>query len=132
MRRKGSLYYEDTVTLSLLVDQNWLDQYGEALTALSDAVLEKYNIQIELENKTNGSDGDNLVKTRLAAGEMTDLLIFNSGAQLTSLNPAEYFVDLTEYDFMDRVQDIFKEAVDHRRKGIRHAGIQQQCGRYHL
>ena len=108
---EGEPYYEDTVTLSLLVDQNWLDQYGEALTALSDAALEKYNIQIELENKTNGSDGDNLVKTRLAAGEMTDLLIFNSGAQLTSLNPAEYFVDLTEYDFMDRVQDIFKEAV---------------------
>lgn len=65
---EGEPYYEDTVTLSLLVDQNWLDQYGEALTALSDAVLEKYNIQIELENKTNGSDGDNLVKTRLAAG----------------------------------------------------------------
>ncbi|MDO5422638.1 MAG: extracellular solute-binding protein [Eubacteriales bacterium] len=104
-------YYDETVTLTLLVDQGWLDTYGEALEALSDAALEKYNIEIDLENKTNGSDGDNLVKTRLAAGEMTDLLIFNSGAQLTALNPAEYFVDLTDYDFMDNVQEIFKESV---------------------
>lgn len=79
----GDEKYEDTVTLSLLVDQNWLETYGDALQALSDATLEKYNIEIELENKTNGSEGDNIVKTRLAAGEMTDLLIFNSGAQFS-------------------------------------------------
>lgn len=103
--------YEETVTLSLLVDQNWLDSYGTALEALSDAALEKYNIQIELENKTNGSDGDNIVKTRLAAGEMTDLLIFNSGAQFTALNPSEYFVDLTECEFMDTVDETFKQSV---------------------
>lgn len=102
---------EEPITLSLLVDQNWLDSYGTALEAVSDAALEKYNIQIELENKTNGSDGDNTVKTRLAAGEMTDLLIFNSGAQLMSLNPTEYFQDLSEYDFMDSVNETFKKAV---------------------
>lgn len=107
----GDEKYEDTVTLSLLVDQNWLETYGDALQALSDATLEKYNIEIELENKTNGSEGDNIVKTRLAAGEMTDFLIFNSGAQFSALNPEEYFLDLTDYDFMDNVNDIFKQAV---------------------
>ncbi len=105
------VYYDETVTLSCLVDQNWLDSYGEALEALSEAALEKYNIQIELENKTNGSDGDNQVKTRLAAGEMTDLLIFNSGAQLMALNPAEYFVDLTNEPCMANVDETFKKAV---------------------
>ena len=80
----GTDYYDEIVTLSLLVDQDWLNTYEPALQALSDAALEKFNIEIELENKTNGSDGDNIVKTRLAAGEMTDLLIFNSGAQFTA------------------------------------------------
>ena len=105
------VYYDETVTLSCLVDQNWLDSYGEAIEALSEAALEKYNIQIELENKTNGSDGDNQVKTRLAAGEMTDLLIYNSGAQLMALNPAEYFVDLTNEPCMANVDETFKKAV---------------------
>lgn len=104
-------YYEETVTVSLLVDQNWLDTYGEALQALSDAALEKFNIEIELENKTNGSDGDNIVKTRLAAGEMTDLLIFNSGAQFTALNPAEYFMDITDEDFAENIDENFKASV---------------------
>lgn len=107
----GTDYYDETVTLSLLVDQDWLNTYEPALQALSDAALEKFNIEIELENKTNGSDGDNIVKTRLAAGEMTDLLIFNSGAQFTALNPNEYFVDMTDSSFMENVDENFKEAV---------------------
>ncbi|MDR1876917.1 MAG: extracellular solute-binding protein [Flavobacteriaceae bacterium] len=101
-----------TIMLSVLVDQNWLETYGLALQAVSDAALEKYNIKIELENKANGSEGDNTVKTRLAAGEMTDLLIFNSGAQLMSLNPSEYFVDLTDIDIMGKVDENFKKAVE--------------------
>lgn len=116
----GTDYYDETVTLSLLVDQDWLNTYEPALQALSDAALEKFNIEIELENKTNGSDGDNIVKTRLAAGEMTDLLIFNSGAQFTALNPNEYFVDMTDSSFMENVDENFKEAVsvDGRAYGI--------------
>ena len=104
----GTDYYDEIVTLSLLVDQDWLNTYEPALQALSDAALEKFNIEIELENKTNGSDGDNIVKTRLAAGEMTDLLIFNSGAQFTALNPNEYFVDMTDSSFMENVDENFK------------------------
>jgi raffinose/stachyose/melibiose transport system substrate-binding protein len=102
----------ETVTLSLLVDQNWLETYGNALYSVSDEAFEKFNIKIELENKANGSEGDNTVKTRLAAGEMTDLLIFNSGAQLLSLNPTEYFVDITNDPSMENVDDNFKKAVE--------------------
>lgn len=104
-------YYDETVTLTVLVDQDWLTTYEDAIMAISDATLEKYNIKIELENRINGSDGDNQVKTRLAAGEMTDILIFNSGAQLMALNPESYFVDLSGYDFIDTIDDNFVEAV---------------------
>lgn len=104
-------YYDETVTLTVLIDQDWLASYEDALMALSDAALEKYNIQLELENRINGSDGDNLVKTRLAAGEMTDILIFNSGAQLMALNPEAYFMDLSDQDFINNVNDTFLDAV---------------------
>ena len=52
-----------------------------------------------------GAEADNIVKTRLASGDMADLLIYNSGALLSALNPGEYFIDIS--------QDVYKRQVSH-------------------
>ena len=43
-----------------------------------------------------GTEGDNLVKTRLATGDMNDIFFYNSGSLLQALHPADTLVDLSE------------------------------------
>ena len=45
------------------------------------------NVTIDIETRPGGTEGDNLVKTRLATGEMTDIFWYNSGSLLQALNP---------------------------------------------
>ncbi len=95
-------------TLTLLTD-------GEVSLAGLEAVLalakEKLGITVEVEQRAGGADGDNIVKTRLASGDMADLCIYNAGSLLTALNPSEYFLDLSNEDWIARLDDTFKGAV---------------------
>jgi raffinose/stachyose/melibiose transport system substrate-binding protein len=56
-------------------------------------------------------EGDNIVKTRLATGEMTDLFWYNSGSLLQALNPTETLVDLSDQSFMSNVNGAFIAGV---------------------
>lgn len=69
------------------------------------------DIKIDVELIPTGGDGDNLVKTRLATGDMTDLLWYNSGSLFHALNPRERFVDLTDEPYQDAILDSFKSVV---------------------
>lgn len=100
--------YKETVTLTLLIDNQ---QALDGLKAASEAIKEKYNIATEFELRPGGSDGDNLVKTRLATGDMSDLCFYNSGSLFQALNPEQNFVDLTNEPFMENIIDSFKTCV---------------------
>jgi len=100
----------EPVTLTYLVD----DGEGSQLPAhaLADAYMELHpNVTIEIENRPQGGDGDNVVKTRLATGDMTDVFWYNAGSLLQALNPSDTLVDLTNEPFMDNVDDAFKQTV---------------------
>ena len=99
---------EEKVTLTILVDnQSNLD----GMKAVTEKIEEKYNIATEFETRPGGGEGDNLVKTRLATGDMTDLVAYNSGSLMQALNPEQNFVDLTEEPFMENIADDFKASV---------------------
>lgn len=95
-------------TLTFLIDNQ---TQVDGIKAITDAFEEKYNIKTEFETRPGGSEGDNIVKTRLATGDMADLVWYNSGSLLQALNPEQNFVDLSEEPFMENVMDNFKEAV---------------------
>jgi len=98
------------VTLTYLVDnsQNTLD----TTNALANAYMTLHpNVIITIEQRPQGSDGDNVVKTRLATGTMDDLFFYNSGALLQALNPSTTLVDLSNEPFMANVVDSFKPTV---------------------
>jgi raffinose/stachyose/melibiose transport system substrate-binding protein len=98
------------VKLTYLVGEVETDQLTNR--ALVDAYMELHpNVTIEIENRPGGGDGDNIVKTRLATGEMTDLFSYNAGSLLQALNPSETLVDLTNEPFMAVVDDAFKQTV---------------------
>ena len=83
---------------------------------VANALVEKYmelnpDVTIEIENKPGGGEGDNVVKTRLATGDMADIFSYNAGSLLQALNPSKTLFDLTNEPFMDNVDDAFKQTV---------------------
>ncbi|WP_026699622.1 ABC transporter substrate-binding protein [Salibacterium aidingense] len=98
----------DSVTLSMLVSET---ANLNGIEAVAEAVEEEHNISVEIEQRPGGPEGENVVKTRLATDDMSDLVLFNSGALLQTIDPPENFVDLTDEPNMDRVHDSYKETV---------------------
>jgi raffinose/stachyose/melibiose transport system substrate-binding protein len=75
------------VTLSWLVDNS--EQTLTPAKALAAAFHAKNpNVTIKIETRPQGGDGDNLVKTRLATGEMNDMFTYNSGSLFQALKPS--------------------------------------------
>ncbi|MFC5818527.1 ABC transporter substrate-binding protein [Nonomuraea harbinensis] len=103
---------DGTVTLSFMTgsDQSTVD----TSKALADAFM-KVNptIKIDMEHQPGGSEGDNVVKTRLSTGEMTDVFWYNSGSLLQALNPAQTLVDLTGDPVLAQVQPDYLPVVSH-------------------
>ncbi|MGH3387816.1 MAG: ABC transporter substrate-binding protein [Actinomadura sp.] len=98
------------VTLSFLVDNSTTTV--ATVKAVVDA-FQKANptIKIETETRPQGTEGDNVVKTRLATGEMADVFYYNSGSLLQALNPAQSMVDLTGDPVLTNVQKSFLPVV---------------------
>jgi raffinose/stachyose/melibiose transport system substrate-binding protein len=103
----GQWEYKEA-TLTFLIDS---DVSLNGFNAVAALAKEKLGITIETELRAGGSDGDNLVKTRLASGEMCDLLGYNSGSLLAALNPTEYFIDISQYDWSKRLDDTYVGTV---------------------
>jgi raffinose/stachyose/melibiose transport system substrate-binding protein len=106
----GSSGKQEKVKMSLLVDNSQDSiNIGEALVKKFTA---KYpHIEIELETRPGGGEGDNFVKTRLATGDMNDIFFYNSGSLLQALNPEQNLLDLTGEPFADNLLDSFKPVV---------------------
>src|SRR4051794_14122410 len=97
-------------TLSLLVDNG--ASTVKAAQAEADA-FEKANpgVTVKLETRPQGTEGDNLVKTKLSTGDMQDVFWYNSGSLLQALNPAQTLVDLTGDPVIAQVDETFLPAV---------------------
>ncbi|MEU8380470.1 ABC transporter substrate-binding protein [Streptosporangium sp. NPDC048865] len=101
---------DNTVTLSFMTgsDQSTVD----TSKALADAFMKTDpTIKIELEHQPGGGEGDNVIKTRLSTGEMTDVFWYNSGSLLQALNPAQTLVDLTGDPVLAGVQEDYLPVV---------------------
>lgn len=98
------------VTLSLLIDS------GADTEAVWAALTEAYTAQnpdvtFDIELRPGGAEGDNIVKTRLATGEMTDVFTYNSGSLFQALNPTETLADMSDLSAQERVLESFKNVV---------------------
>ncbi|WP_160720570.1 ABC transporter substrate-binding protein [Bacillus sp. USDA818B3_A] len=110
---KSSSTEKDT-TLKLLLPNSPETIVG--VEAVAAEFEKKYHIKTEIETRPSGGEGDNLVKTRLATGDMTDLMLYNSGALLQALNPEKNFVDLTNESYIDSFDKSFKQSVTVNKK----------------
>jgi len=99
---------EESPVLVLLIDNaTSLD----GIKAVAAAFESKTGVATEIELRPGSAEGENLLKTRLATGEMSDLIYFNSGSLLTALNPERNFVDLTNESYMEKISSSYKQTV---------------------
>src|SRR4029450_6251319 len=97
-------------TLTFLVDNADASlKPAQALGAAFDA--KNPDITVQVQTRPGGSEGDNIVKTRLSTGEMTDVFLYNSGSLFQALNPQQNLTPLTGEDWTGQVEDIFKPTV---------------------
>lgn len=94
--------------LTLLIDNN---TNATGIKAVATAFEKKTGISVTIDLRPGGAEGDNIVKTRLATGDMDDLSFYNSGSLYLALNPAKNFVDLTNEPFMAKVIESFKSTA---------------------
>jgi raffinose/stachyose/melibiose transport system substrate-binding protein len=101
---------QDAVTLIYLVDDSQNSQ--DMASALAEAYMAEHpNVTITIESRPGGTEGDNIVKTRLATGDMTDIFFYNSGSLLQALNPSQTLVDLSGQPFIENIVDSFIPTV---------------------
>ena len=104
------VFAADPVTLTYYIDDNPTNvATAEGLKKAFEA--ENPDIKIDIETHPGGSEGDNLVKTRLATGDMGDVFRYNAGSLFHALNPAQNLMDLTNEPFQANVMDSFKPVV---------------------
>ena len=100
----------EPVVLTYLVDDT------EATQARAQALTDAYtaahpNVTFEIETRPGGTDGDNIVKTRLSTGEMTDIFWYNSGSLLQALNPNESLVDVSGEPWIANINESYLPTV---------------------
>ena len=109
----GSLGSSDEgggTTLSFLVDN--ADASLKPAQALAEAFHAKNpDVTVQVQTRPGGSEGDNIVKTRLSTGEMTDVFLYNSGSLFQALNPQQNLLPLTGEPWANQVEEIFKPTV---------------------
>jgi raffinose/stachyose/melibiose transport system substrate-binding protein len=106
----GSLGSNDEgggTTLTFLVDN------GEGSVKIGQGLAEAFHaknpdITVQVQQRPGGSEGDNIVKTRLSTGEMTDVFLYNSGSLFQALKPQQNLTPLTGESWAGQVEDIFK------------------------
>jgi raffinose/stachyose/melibiose transport system substrate-binding protein len=98
------------VSLNLLIDNSQVNQgIGKALADAFNA--KNPGIKVTITSRPGGGEGDNLVKTRLATGEMDDIFEYNSGSLFQALNPTAVLTPLTDQPWVGSLDETFKSAA---------------------
>lgn len=69
------------------------------------------DIKVTLEAQPGGTEGDNLMKTKLATGEMSDVFYYNSGSLFQALNPDNQLTPLTDEPWVAQLTPEMKGVV---------------------
>jgi raffinose/stachyose/melibiose transport system substrate-binding protein len=98
------------------VTLSWLMDSAETTTTRAEGVVAAFeeanpDISVEIETRPGGSEGDNIVKTRLSTGDMTDIFQYNTGSLFQALNPGENLVPVTDEEWVAGVDETFTTTV---------------------
>jgi raffinose/stachyose/melibiose transport system substrate-binding protein len=83
--------------------------------ASAKAVIEAFqaanpNITVKHDTRPGGSEGDNLVKTRLATGDMSEVFIYNNGSLLQAIKPEQNLHPLDGEPWVGQLEQTFADS----------------------
>lgn len=97
-------------TITLLVDN--ADPTVKSAKAMADAFqAANPTITVKIDTRPGGSDGDNIVKTRLATGDMADVFEYNNGSLLAALKPAQNLTPLDDQPWANQLDQTFVDST---------------------
>ncbi|WP_114856554.1 ABC transporter substrate-binding protein [Brachybacterium sp. YJGR34] len=64
-----------------------------------------------METRPGGTEGDNLIKTRLSTQDMPDVFSYNSGSLFQAIRPAQNLLDLSDQPWVSRVAEVYPPSV---------------------
>jgi raffinose/stachyose/melibiose transport system substrate-binding protein len=82
---------------------------AEAVIAAFEA--KNSDIDVKLDTRPQGGEGDNLVKTRLATGDMADVFEYNSGSLFQAIAPQANLTPVTSEAWVGDLDPTFKQVV---------------------
>src|SRR5690606_39015962 len=108
------------------VEITFLTQTGGTGPEWAEALIEAFNeehpeITVTLNTQPGGTEGDNLVKTKLATGEMEDVFTYNSGSLFQAINPDQNLVPLTDEEWADTLIERSEERRVGKQGRARHS-----------
>lgn len=86
-------------------------EYNDGTKAIMEKATEKFGMEFAVEINPGGTEGDNIIKTRCASGDLPDVFIYNSGSLCLALNPKEHFLDITDEEMTAKFDDTFISTV---------------------
>ena len=97
------------------VEISWLHGAETADVASAKALVKAFTaanptITVKEETRPGGSEGDNLTKTRLATGDMSDVFVYNNGSLLQALKPAQNLTPLDDQPWASQLDPLFAES----------------------
>src|SRR6185369_1301612 len=96
--------------LSFLSDNS--DASLKTAQGLADAFnARNTGVTVKVETRPQGTEGDNVVKTRLSTGDMTDVFMYNSGSLLAALKPEQNLAPLDDQPYVGDLDNTFKSTV---------------------
>jgi raffinose/stachyose/melibiose transport system substrate-binding protein len=107
----GATAADNPVTISLLAGGNDASALKFGNDLANKFMAANPTIKVTVETRPGGTDGDNLVKTRLATKSMNDVFFYNSGSLLQALNPDSQLVDQSKQPWAKLVTADFKQSV---------------------
>jgi raffinose/stachyose/melibiose transport system substrate-binding protein len=102
---------DENVKLTLLTGT--VEATVKTAKALADAFnAANPNIKIEVDSSVpSGSEGDNLIKTRLATGDAPDLFMYNSGSLFQALNPDKTLLNVASEPWVKTLNAAYVKTV---------------------
>lgn len=100
----------ESKTITWLVD-NTETAVTNAEQIAKDFTAANPTIKVEVETRPQGGEGDNIVKTRLSTGDMSDVFSYPSGSLFHQINPEQNLVPITNEPYMANVSESFKPVV---------------------
>lgn len=102
----GSSGGEEKVTLDFLVPTG-PDSLPVGEQLAKDFSAAHPDIKVDVQARPGGGEGDNVVKTRLATGEMADVFMYNTGSLFKAIDPKKNLVPMTDADWTGDLDELF-------------------------